>query len=365
MFRYKSIYTLPSYSRACSPGAEDARRVGSCQGSRKNSLDIALASGDGPTGASCDRKSAEFETRAKCDASDRERPSLHIEETLRRPSEVRAKKPSALRMDSETLVTPEKKTSAMNFQAPEVIVTSPLTSSLTSARRKFSVYHRSFDVVEVRDPHEDDREPCLEVRRSPSDSLVRNDGTTKFGDVAVGNEVVGDRARDQNGAASRYLFSHYRDARNDSDSSNNCSPQKRSSSDEPSPIAAQQPILRRRVHLAPTRLKLPREIESRATACDDDLAKKCTKDCAPPSGSSDVPGFSSAVDKCEEDDDDDVSVHSSSTFIVADKCETAVDAALESNSCSANKTFSQGHLTSAPSIPHNRMGKSLDRVSIK
>ncbi|XP_014469577.1 PREDICTED: uncharacterized protein LOC106741772 isoform X2 [Dinoponera quadriceps] len=327
--RYRSVYTLPSNSQeVSSPGVEEnAKQASSYQSSRWNSLDDA-ASGDGLTRVNICGKSAEFnEARSTRNVPDIRESPPHTEETSRPPGEM-PKVSSALRMDSKTLeVTPEEETSTKNLQAPEVTVTSPLTSP----RRKFSVYYRSFDVVEVREPNEDDQDaPCLEVRRSPSSSPVR-DGEKKTGDLR--------NDRTQNDAP-RYLFSHsYRSARNDSDSSNSCSPQKQFSDDPPDDEA--NPIVQpvpRKIYLAPTRLKLTREVGPSET-----VDAKNTRDRAPTitnsSGWDASSSFSTLVDgdRCEKDDDI-ASVHSSSTFVI-DKC----------------KTSARDLSTSVRSIPHNRI----------
>ncbi|XP_032673235.1 uncharacterized protein LOC116845069 isoform X3 [Odontomachus brunneus] len=352
--RYRSKYTLPLSLQASSPNAENTEQATSCQNSIKNSLDAAFASGDGLTRRNCGGKSAELRMKSTRDVPGREWPP-HPEESG--PSEM-SKVSSALQMDTKALAT-STETNAKNFQAPEVTVTSPLTSP----RRKFSVYSRSFDVVEVREPRDDDQGPCLEVRRSLSNSSIRGDKKAESGDeVVVDNETTAnDRAHDQNGAR-RYLFSHsYRNSRHDSDSSNSCSPQKQfwdgSPNDELSPVAQPEP---RKVYLAPTRLQLPWKIESASGETVDSLvAGKNTKDCvasATDSSESDVvpSSFSTVADDGKYERNGDASVHSFSAFAV-DKCETVVDAALESNSRSVNEKFFQGHLTSAHAIPHNQI----------
>ncbi|XP_019699985.1 uncharacterized protein LOC105189740 isoform X4 [Harpegnathos saltator] len=346
--RFRSMYTLPSHPRASSSSPEDIRRAPG-QSSRKNSFDANLASGDGLTWTeSSGEKSAEFGAGSTCDASGRESPT-HT--AASRPSEM-PKVSSALRMDSKALLTLAE-TSAKNFQAPEMTVTSPRTSSLTSPRRKLSVYHRSFDVVEVRDTREDDQGPCLEVRRSLSASSVRDNAKNELS----GNETTDDC--DQNDASTYFFSQPYRNIKHDSDSSNNCSPQKHfwdgdPTDDEPSPIV--QPIPRK-VYLAPTRLKLLlQEVENSGETSNTSDAKKKkkenTRDCASSatnSPESDVPSSCSTVVG-------DSPVHLSSTSLITDKYETVVDApALESNSRPLSETLSQGHLTSARSIPHNRI----------
>lgn len=354
MFRYRSIYTLPSSPQTSLENAEDTEQALSCQNSEKNSLDTVLPIGDDLIQRDCGGKSAELETES----------AHHIlgEKNPPHPEEIRPNKMpkllSALRVDSKALVT-SAETSTENFQAPEVTVTSPLTSP----RRKFSVYFRSFDVVE------DDQGSCLEVRRSLSNSSIRGDKKTESGDEAAGNEMaVDDRVCDQNGVP-RYLFSHsYRNVKHDSDSSNSCSPQKQFSDgppdDEPSPVVQAVP---RKVYLAPTRLQFPQEIESRSDKTDHSFSiEKSIKDCvvsATDSSESHVPPnfFPTFVDggKCEGD----AFAHSLSKCTV-NKREYMVNAALESNSHSVNEKFSQGHLTSIHITPYNRIGESSNLIII-
>lgn len=250
-------------------------------------------------------------------------------------------------------------TSTKNFQAPEVVLTSP--------RRKLSVYRRPFDVVKMRSSSEgDESPPCLEMKRSPSDSPERDDEKKRSGesddDAAADDKVAaGDRVGDQRNAP-KYSFNHcYRDVTNESDSSNSCSPQKRFSDDELSPLV-QSPV-RRQIYLAPVRLKVLRK-NGKSGEGADDPTEKSAKSCASSgpdtssSGSITPWSFCSTADsnRSEKDDDGEASAYSSATSTV-DKCEATIGAALERNSCSVNQKFPRGQLTPVHAMPHNQIGE--------
>lgn len=215
-------------------------------------------------------------------------------------------------------------------------------SNPASPRRKISVYCRSFDVVTVQDSCEDHQRSSLEVRRSssnPDDSSARID-------ERLDRETV---SEDRNNTP-RYQFNHnYRNTKNDSDSSNDSSPQKQfqDSLDE-SPI--EQPVLRK-VCLAPTRLRLPQEIKN------DLNGTACASPSIEPNISNSL--LSPIVDNGREEDDD--AVRSSATFII-DKCETEIkDGVLESRSCLTNENLLRECSTSARRLfPYNYTGKFLD-----
>lgn len=328
--RYRSVFTLPFHSlQPSSPIAEDSKqRTFSCQSSITTSPDVSFARGD------C-LKQENHEKSFATESYVFEKENL-ISNSSEMPKAL--KNPLVLQMDSTTLAatSEEEKTSA------KIVEEATGASNSPSPRRKFSVYCRSFDVVTMQDLCEDRQGSNLEVRRSPSDS------SNSFAQVdeRLVPEIV---AEDQN-STPRYSFGcNYRDTKNDSDSSNNSTPQKQFRDnllEDESPI--EQPVLRRS-YLAPTRLRLPQKInESNETVC-------VSVDFIEPSISSSLP--SSVVDNgCKEDDD---ALHSSATFIV-DKCETEVqDGLCESKSCSGN--FPRERSTSARRLfPYNHTGKFLD-----
>lgn len=317
-----------SFLQSLSPSAEDSRQhTSNCQSSRTDSPDASFARGDFClTRENCDEKLFATEPHG---VSGKE--NL----TPNRSSEM-PKVLSVLQVDSTALAvtSEEEKTSAKIVQ--EIIG----TSNPTSPRRKISVYCRSFDVVTVQDSCEDPQRSNLEIRQSssnPDDSSARID-------ERLDPEIV---AENRN-STPRYPFSYnYRNTKNNSDSSNDSSPQKQfrdSLLEDESPI--EQPILRK-VYLAPTRLRFSQEIK-----------KKLNETACAPSDSTE-PNISNALlspivdNGCEEDDD---ALHSSATFII-DKCETEIeDGVLKS--CSANENFLQECPTSARCLfPYNHSGK--------
>ncbi|CAL1685492.1 unnamed protein product [Lasius platythorax] len=320
--RYRSVHTLPSQSlQPSSPTVEDSRRqTSSCQSSRTDSPDACFARGDFClTPENCDEKS--FATEPHDDSS---KENLTPNRSSEMPKVLNVLDLTALVATSE-----EEKTSTKIVQE----VTS--ASNPASPRRKISVYCRSFDVVTVQDSCEDHQRSSLEVRRSssnPDDSSARID-------ERLDRETV---SEDRNNTP-RYQFNHnYRNTKNDSDSSNDSSPQKQfqDSLDE-SPI--EQPVLRK-VCLAPTRLRLPQEIKNdlNGTACaSPSIEPNISNSLLPP-----------IVDNGREEDDD--AVRSSATFII-DKCETEIkDRVLESRSCLTNENLLRECSTSARRLfPYN------------
>lgn len=236
-------------------------------------------------------------------------------------------------MDSTTLATSEEeKTSA------KIVEEAIGASNSPSPRRKISVYCRSFDVVTVQDECEDRQGSNEKVRQSPS-----NSGESS---ARVDERLVPEK--DQN-STSRYPFGcNYRNTKNDSDSSNDSTPQKQfrnSLLEDELPI--EQPVLRR-VCLAPTRLKLPQNINELS-----ETARVPANSTKPNVSNS---SLSSIVDnECEEDD----ALRSSTTFIV-DKCETEIQEGIrESKPCSEN--FPRERSTSARRLfPCNHTGKFFD-----
>ncbi|KAL6436956.1 hypothetical protein ACFW04_004944 [Cataglyphis niger] len=324
--RYRSVYTLPSQSlsQLPSPTAEDSREhTFNCQSSRTNSPDASFARGDfflmRENGV---EKSFAMEPHG---VSGKE--NL----TPNRSSEM-PKVLSVLQMNSTALpaTSEEEKTSAKIVQ--EIIG----TSNSTNPRRKISVYCRSFDVVTVQDSCENLQRSNLEIRKSSNNS---NDSSARI-DERLDPEIV---AENRN-STPRYPFSYnYRNTKNNSDSSNDSSPQKQFRDnllEDESPI--EQPILRK-VYLAPTRLRFSQEGKKKLNEIT----------CAP--SDSIEPNISNALlsaivdNGCEEDD---VALHSSATFII-DKCETEIENGVL-KSCSANENFLQECPTSAHCLfPYN------------
>ncbi|XP_029165443.1 uncharacterized protein LOC114936427 isoform X5 [Nylanderia fulva] len=306
--RYRSVLTLPSQSQQLpSLIDEDSRQQTiNCQSLRTDSPDASFAQGDFCLKQeNCDEKST--------GSHDKENPSPS------RSSEM----PKVLNvLDSMSLVatSEEEKTSGKIAQE----VTS--LSNPASPRRKISVYCRSFDVVSdvriVQDSCEDPRS-SLEVRQFSSNP---DESSTQV-DERLDQKTIGE---DQN-SAPRYLFNHnYRNTQNDSNSSNDSSPQKQfrdSLLSDESPI--EQPVLRK-VCLAPTRLKLPQKIknELNETACVSNEPNSTKLNIA------NSLLFPIIDNEREKDDDDAVR---SSTFII-DKYKTEIkDEVLGSRSCLANE----------------------------
>ncbi|XP_050451807.1 uncharacterized protein LOC126851669 isoform X3 [Cataglyphis hispanica] len=323
---YRSVYTLPSQSLSQSPSliAEDSREhTFNCQNSRTNSPDASFARGDfSLMRENCDEKSFATEPHG-----------ISGKENLtpNRSSEM-PKVLSVLQMDSTALpaTSEEEKTSTKIVQ--EIIG----TSNLTSPQRKISVYCRPFDVVTVQDSCENLQRSNLEIRQSSNNS---DDSSARI-DERLDPEIV---AENRNNTP-RYPFSYnYRNMKNNSDSSNDSSPQKQFRDnllEDESPI--EQPILRK-VYLAPTRLRFSQEVK-----------KKLNETACAPSDSTE-PNISNALlspivdNGCEEDD---VALHSSATFII-DKCETEIENGIL-KSCSANENFLQECPTSARCLfPYN------------
>ncbi|XP_029165441.1 uncharacterized protein LOC114936427 isoform X3 [Nylanderia fulva] len=305
---YRSVLTLPSQSQQLpSLIDEDSRQQTiNCQSLRTDSPDASFAQGDFCLKQeNCDEKST--------GSHDKENPSPS------RSSEM----PKVLNvLDSMSLVatSEEEKTSGKIAQE----VTS--LSNPASPRRKISVYCRSFDVVSdvriVQDSCEDPRS-SLEVRQFSSNP---DESSTQV-DERLDQKTIGE---DQN-SAPRYLFNHnYRNTQNDSNSSNDSSPQKQfrdSLLSDESPI--EQPVLRK-VCLAPTRLKLPQKIknELNETACVSNEPNSTKLNIA------NSLLFPIIDNEREKDDDDAVR---SSTFII-DKYKTEIkDEVLGSRSCLANE----------------------------
>ncbi|KAM0726495.1 Inositol 1,4,5-triphosphate receptor associated 2 [Formica fusca] len=316
---YRSVHTLRSQSlQSPSPTVEDSRRqTSSCQSSRTDSPDACFAQGDFClTRENCNEKLFAMEPHG---VSDKE--NL----TPKRSSEM-PKILSVLQMDSTALAatSEEEKTNANIVQ--EIIG----TSNPTSPRRKISVYCRSFDVVTVQDSCEDRQRSGLEIRRSssnPDDSSARID-------ERFDPEIVAENLN----STPKYPFNYnYRNTKNDSDSSNDSSPQKQFQDnllEDESPI--EQPVLRK-VYLAPTRLRFSQEIK-----------KKLNETACSPSDSIE-PNISNSllfpiVDNGREEDDD--ALRSSATFII-DKCETEIEDGGTSKPYSANENFLRECSTSA------------------
>lgn len=331
---------------------EDAgRQASNCQSLRTDLADAdadadddVFARGDSLTWESCDEKS-ELEIESP-DVPDQE-DSLPFEECL---SDEMPEVSSALQMDSKALATLEE-TSDESFQALPKVSGATATAAVQNPRRKISVYYRSFDVVTVRDPRDNDRESStVEVKRTLSNPSLQNE--EKLEDEKTR------KRQDQDGAV-RYTFSStYRSTKNDSDSSNSVSPQKqfRGIPDDELPVV--QPI---KVRLAPTRLKIPQQVESEIAQ-----AKRTnTKGSRAPRDMDTVeldvaPSFflppASVLDSDKHGRNDSASVYSSPTFIT-DKCETVDGAVIKPGSADGNS--SQGHSMSARLITHNQSSESF------
>ncbi|XP_029674352.1 uncharacterized protein LOC115242296 isoform X8 [Formica exsecta] len=317
--RYRSVHTLRSQSlQPPSPTVEDSRRqTSSCQSSRTDSPDACFAQGDFClTRENCNEKLFAMEPHG---VSDKE--NLTPKRSSKMPKIL-----SVLQMDSTALAatSEEEKTNANIVQ--EIIG----TSNPTSPRRKISVYCRSFDVVTVQDSCEDRQRSGLEIRRSssnPDDSSARID-------ERFDPEIVAENLN----STPKYPFNYnYRNTKNDSDSSNDSSPQKQFRDnllEDELPI--EQPVLRK-VYLAPTRLRFSQEIK-----------KKLNETACSPSDSIE-PNISNSllfpiVDNGREEDDD--ALRSSATFII-DKCETEIEDGGTSKPYSANENFLRECSTSA------------------
>lgn len=284
---------------------EDSRQTFGYQNSETNTIDISFACGDGLTQKDHDEKSVLFTAEIR-DVS-----KEHSEKN--RSSEM--SKGSILKVDSKVLATSEKiKWNCISEQVSEV----NNTSNPASPRRKISVYCRPFDIVAVQDSLKDHQGSNLEVKQS----------STPYNSPSQINKIT-DWERN---IVMNYAFNHgYRNRESDSDSTNS-TPEKQFqySLDDETPV--EQTILRK-IHLAPTRLKFPLEAKNELHRIVE------ASDCASPvSINSTEFDFSLIVGNKK---DDDVSMHSSSTFI--DKCKMK-NVVFESTPY-LNKTVSQAHLS--------------------
>jgi len=222
---------LPSSSQILQPFSLSAEN----QSLRTNSPDSFLAQGDSSKQIICDKKSV---TKSS-DVPDQEK-LVHPEENSREMP----KASNILQMDSKTFQIASNDNKS--YQVPEM----SNASNLINPRRKISVYCRSFDVVAVEDSCEDQKSNLLTVRQSTSNFAVQTD------------EKIDQTAVNKNDSLN-YQFNHtYRSTKNDSDSSNGSSPQKHSHDsllEDESLIEQEVP---RKVHLAPTRLKLSQEVKN-------------------------------------------------------------------------------------------------------
>lgn len=240
---------------------------------------------------------------------------------------------SILQIDSKALTMSEKeteKTNTRSFQVPEV----SSASNPTSPRRKISVYCRSFDVVAVQDQHEDHSGSNMEVRQSPTNP-------DDFLDRIA--------ATDQNSTpGAKYSFNQiYRNVKSDSDSSNSTPRKFQDSLDDE--LLVEEPILRK-VRLAPTRLRFPQEIRNDSNG---------TAEAPVPMNSTEL-HFSdiSPLSPIGEHKEDDVSVHSSSTFI--DKCKMEMKSVVLGSNLCLNENVSQAHsIPNRRLFPRNQAGKCL------
>lgn len=253
-----------------------------------------------------------------------------------RSSEI-AEVSSVLQMDPKILPTLEE-ASAKSFQISKV----NSATAAASPRRKISVYYRSFDVVTLKDPHEDEQGSTLEVR-SPLNPSMQNE-------EKIENKTIEDCAYGRDNG-SKYLFDHaYRNAKNDSDSSNGCSPhgQNRDSLlDDELPIAQQ---ISKKIHLAPVRLIFPQEMNSELNKSElldiTDVKDDVFSDADFSETDTSRPYLSPIAHIDGYKKGGDTSVHLSPTFFV-DKRETIDD------------TISQGHPISAHLISPKQPGENF------
>lgn len=298
-----------------------------------STTDVPFARGDGLTQQDRDEKSVPLAAETH---DDQKGPARSEENRSCQMSKVS----NVLQTDTKALATSEKekeRTSARCFQVPEV----SSASNPTSPRRKISVYYRSFDVVAVQDGHENHSGSNLEVRQSPGD---------------LDDSPAEDAARDRNSTLSaKYPFVHvYRNAKSDSESSNS-TPQKFQDSllDDESPFEESIP---RKVRLAPTRLRfleagndLQLDGNAEASNCDSPVPMNSIE----LNISEDLPLIG------ERKEDDDVSVHSSSTFM--DKCRMEMKSTEFGSKLSLNENVSQGYsMTNRRLFPCNQAGKRFN-----
>lgn len=323
---------MPSQYQELPSPIDSRRQTANCQSSRTDSPDASFARGDFCLKQEkCDKKSLATESHV----SDKENP------TPNRSSEMPKVKLNVL--DSMALAT----TSEEEKMSGKIIQEVTSLSNPASPRRKISVYYRSFDVVAMQDSVENPKS-SLEVKRysrNPDESSARIDGER------LDRKIIADERNN----APKYLFNHnYRNTKNDTDSSNDSSPQKQfqdSLQSDESPI--EQPILRR-VCLAPTRLRLPQEIKTilNVTAC-----ASTESNCTESNTSNSL--LSPIIDNEREKDND--ATRSSTTFII-DKRETEIkDEVLGSRSCLTNENRFRECSTSARRLfSYNHTGKFLD-----
>ncbi|XP_018369157.1 PREDICTED: uncharacterized protein LOC108765104 isoform X3 [Trachymyrmex cornetzi] len=322
--RNRSIYTLPSDLQLSSLTVEDSRQTFGYQNPETNIINVSFARGDDLTQEDHDEKSVLLSAEAR--SVSKEHPA-HSEEN--RSSEM-SKGLSILKADSKALATSEEiKWDCTSEQVSEV----SNASNPASPRRKISVYCRPFDVVTVQDPLEDHQGPNLKVKQSsstPHNSPSQINKINKITDWERNNVM-------------NYAFNHgYRNRESDSDSTNS-TPEKQFQHSLDDEIPVEQTILRK-IHLAPTRLKFPLEAKNGLHR----IAEASNR-AFPVSMNSTELDFSPIVGNKK---DDDVSMHSSSTFI--DKCKMK-NVVFESTPY-LNKTVSQAHLVS------NRCLFSRDRT---
>ncbi|XP_012054982.1 PREDICTED: uncharacterized protein LOC105618053 [Atta cephalotes] len=306
--RNRSIHTLLSDLQLSSLAVEDSRQTFGYQNPETNTIDISFACGDGLTQEDHDEKSVLFTAEIR-DVS-----KEHFEKN--RSSEM-SKGSSILKVDSKALATSEEiKWNCTSEQISEV----NNISNPASPRRKISVYCRPFDIVAVQDPLKDHQGSNLEVKQSSSTPYNSSSQINKITDW-------------ERNIVMNYAFNHgYRNRESDSDSTNS-TPEKQFQYSLDDEIPVEQTILRK-IHLAPTRLKFPLEAKNELHRIVE------ASDCASPvSMNSTEFDFSLIVGNKK---DDDVSMHSSSTFI--DKCKMK-NVVFESTPY-LNKTVSQAHLVS-------------------
>ncbi|XP_011067439.1 PREDICTED: uncharacterized protein LOC105153961 isoform X3 [Acromyrmex echinatior] len=304
----RSIHTLPSDLQLSSLAVEDSRQTFGYQNPETNTIDVLFARGDGLTQEDHDEKSVLLTVEAREVSKEH---LIHSEEN--RSSEM-SKGSSILKVNSKVLATSEEiKWDCISEQVPEV----SNASNPASPRRKISVYCRPFDVVAVQDPLENHQGPNLEVKQSSS---IPHNSPSQINKITDWERNI----------VMNYAFNHgYRNRESDSDSTNS-TPEKQfqHSLDDETPV--EQTILRK-IHLAPTRLKFPLEAKNELHRIIE--ASNCA---SPVSMNSSELDFSPIVGNKK----DDVSMHSSSTFI--DKCKMK-NVVFESTPY-LNKTVSQAHL---------------------
>lgn len=334
--RYRSIHTLPSNLQSLQSSsltAEDSQwQTFGYQNPETKTTDAPFAQGDSLK----DEKSTLLAAEAQ-DVSGQKDP-VHSEENR---SCKMSKVSSVLQIDSKALATEKEKekTNTRSFQVPEV----SSASNPTSPRRKISVYCRSFDVVQ--DRCEDHSGSNLEV----TEELSRQSPNNSDDFLAQVDRIA---AKDQNSTPdAKYSFNQiYRNVKSDSDSSNS-TPQKFQDSLDDEPLVEQQPILRK-VRLAPTRLRFPQEIRN-----DSNRSAEAPNCASVPVNFTEL-NFSdiSPLSPIGEHKEDDVSMHSSSTFI--DKCKMEVKSVTFGSKSCLNENISQASMSNRL-FPRNQSGKRL------